>query len=592
VASDEHNTLEAAVIAAGLDGTLAGDGPFTVFAPTDAAFAALPAGVVDALLEDPMGDLTQILLYHVVSGSAMAADLADGMMIETLNGASVTVGIVPPPPTVYDIIKNSDVHNTLETLVDAAGLDGALSAEGTLTVFAPTDEAFSVLPQEVVDQLLADPMGQLSQILQYHVTPSVIMAADLTPRTIGTSLTGLDYLITQDGNGDFVINANGGPGAKITVTDLAGSNGIVHVIDAIMIPTTTASVIFNSENFSILSQLLDGTGLLNTLNDPAGKTTLFAPTNQAFINLPSDILFSLADSDEELTNALLYHVTPGRTFADELSDQLEITTAQGETVIITLNSDGAFINDAQIVVTDFFTGNGIIHVIDAVLIQAPETVMDVVIRSDVHNTLQLALDTAQLAEALQAPDGTFTLFAPTDEAFGLLPDGTIESLLENPTEDLQQILLYHALGSVVRSSDLMDGQEATTLQGDNVTVEIDNGSVFINNAQVIIADIETDNGVVHVIDAVLLPATNTVDLPASEADVYPSPAYDQVTVDFDATSFDQPILYIISQDGRAMRNVRGLTPGQSINVTALPTGIYTVVISDGKSAITKRITKI
>jgi len=228
VGSDDHNTLEAAVIAAGLDGTLAGDGPFTLFAPTDDAFAALPAGVVDALLEDPMGELTDILLYHAVSGEALSTDLTDGMEIETINGATVTVSIangtvminnatvtmadidatngvvhvidavlLPPDPlpTITDIVVGSDDHNTLEAAVIAAGLDGTLAGDGPFTVFAPTDAAFAALPAGVVDALLEDPMGELTQILLYHVVSGSAMAGDLADGMMIETLNGASVTV-------------------------------------------------------------------------------------------------------------------------------------------------------------------------------------------------------------------------------------------------------------------------------------------------------------------------------------------------------------------------------------------------------------
>ncbi|MFZ1336533.1 MAG: fasciclin domain-containing protein, partial [Saprospiraceae bacterium] len=176
VNSPDHNTLEAAVIAAGLADALSGDGPFTVFAPTDAAFDALPAGTVAALLND-IPTLTAILTYHVVGAKALSTDLSDGQVITTLNGKDVTVTIngngvfinnakvtvadieadngvvhvidavlLPPSNTVVDIIVNSPDHNTLEAAVIAAGLAGPLSGDGPFTVFAPTDAAFDALP--------------------------------------------------------------------------------------------------------------------------------------------------------------------------------------------------------------------------------------------------------------------------------------------------------------------------------------------------------------------------------------------------------------------------------------------------------------
>jgi len=211
VNSPDHETLEAAVIAADLVGTLSGDGPFTVFAPTDDAFAALPAGTVEALLEDPAGDLTQVLLYHVLSGQVESGDLSDGLMATTINGADIAVGIAggvvtingatvttanvpatngvvhvidavllpPAPQTILDVVVNSPMHTTLQVAVEAAGLGGALSGAGPLTLFAPTDDAFAALPAGTVEALLEDPSGALTDVLLYHVVEGAVQAADL-----------------------------------------------------------------------------------------------------------------------------------------------------------------------------------------------------------------------------------------------------------------------------------------------------------------------------------------------------------------------------------------------------------------------------
>ncbi len=138
------------------------------------------------------------------------------------------------------------------------------------------------------------------------------------------------------------------------------------------------------------------------------------------------------------------------------------------------------------------------------LVSAQNTVVDVIITSDIHNTLEAAVIAADLVETLSG-EGPFTVFAPTDAAFADLPDGLLDDLLADPAGDLTDILLYHVLAADVRSTDLFDGQMATTINGQDVTVSINADGIFINDAQVIVADIVTDNGVVHVIDAVLVP---------------------------------------------------------------------------------------
>jgi len=139
---------------------------------------------------------------------------------------------------------------------------------------------------------------------------------------------------------------------------------------------------------------------------------------------------------------------------------------------------------------------------------AQNTVVDVIVNSTDHDTLEAAVIAAELADDLSGP-GPFTVFAPTDAAFASLPAGTIETLLADPTGALAQILLYHVVGGQALSTDLSDGQSVATLQGQTVTVTINVNGVFINNAQVIVADIVTDNGVIHVIDAVLVPQTTS-----------------------------------------------------------------------------------
>lgn len=137
-------------------------------------------------------------------------------------------------------------------------------------------------------------------------------------------------------------------------------------------------------------------------------------------------------------------------------------------------------------------------------LSAQKTVVDIVVGSEAHTTLEAAVIAAELAEALQG-EGPFTVFAPTDAAFAALPEGTVASLLEDPTGALANILLFHVVSGKAYSKDLSDGQKIATLQGENVMVKLKDGKAYINGAMVSMADIKADNGVVHVIDAVIIP---------------------------------------------------------------------------------------
>ena len=168
----------------------------------------------------------------------------------------------------------------------------------------------------------------------------------------------------------------------------------------------------------------------------------------------------------------------------------------------------------MVTVVDIEADNGVVHVINAVLVPEsdPEpvtTVVDIIVNSEDHNTLEAAVIAADLVDALSG-EGPFTVFAPTDEAFSALPDGTLDLLLQDPTGQLTDILTYHVhSGDMIMSDEMSDGDQILTLNGQDLTVSIQNGNVYINDAMVTIADIEADNGVVHVINAVLVPSTNT-----------------------------------------------------------------------------------
>jgi uncharacterized surface protein with fasciclin (FAS1) repeats len=194
-----------------------------------------------------------------------------------------------------------------------------------------------------------------------------------------------------------------------------------------------------------------------------------------------------------------------------LSNNQVVTTLLGTDITVTINANGVFIDNAQVIVADLVADNGVVHVIDAVLLPpAPSnSIYDIVSNSADHTTLKAAINACALDGTLSGP-GPFTLFAPTDAAFDLLPAGTVAALL-NDIPQLTDILLHHVVGDSVMSTMLSNNQVVTTLLGTDITVTINANGVFIDNAQVIVADLVADNGVVHVIDAVLLPSTTSTE---------------------------------------------------------------------------------
>ena len=253
-------------------------------------------------------------------------------------------------------------------------------------------------------------------------------------------------------------------------------------------------------SFKTLVAAVKAAGLVDTLKG-AGPFTVFAPTDEAFAKLPKGTLDSLLkpENKQKLTSILTLHVVPGRLAAADVSGASNATTVQGTDLLFAASGDGVTVDRAKVVQADIFATNGVIHVIDRVLL--PKNVVQTASVAGQFKTLLAAAKAAGLVEALQAPDATLTVFAPTDKAFSSLPPGTVEDLLRPANRSrLAAILKYHVLPRRL----LLMSQSLTTLQGKNVQVRT-GGSARVEEATVLLADIQTTNGVIHVIDQVLLP---------------------------------------------------------------------------------------
>nr|MBX2876295.1 fasciclin domain-containing protein [Saprospiraceae bacterium] len=323
-----------------------------------------------------------------------------------------------------------------------------------------------------------------------------------------------------------------------------------------------------------------------------GPFTLFAPTDAAFGLLPDGTVETLLqDPTGDLANILLHHAVSGSVASGDLSDNQVVETLFGKNVIVNITADGVFINDAKVSMADVPADNGIVHVIDAVLIPT-NTVLDIVLESTAHDTLEVAILAAELDDDLSG-EGPFTLFAPTDSAFANLPAGTIETLLQDPTGDLATILLYHALDSEVRSTDLTDGQMATTIQGEQIMVTINADGVFINDAQVIMADIPADNGVVHVLNAVILPPSITAveDLSASDfnIEVFPNPVSNTLNINIFEEGLGEADVLLWNIYGQKVRQWSWTQGSYQVNVNDLPTGNYLLEFRTDKGRVQQQI---
>lgn len=295
-ANNEVSTLVTAIQAAGLEGTLSGEGPYTVFAPNNSAFEDLPDGLLDALLQpENQQTLSQILTYHVVEGKMDAAAVTQAIQegggsaaLTTVGGGTLTAtidnevviltdaqgnaarvlatdmkasngvihlisavmlpqGVDPaallPAADIVSVAMSNEQFSTLVTAVQAAGLVETLQQPGPYTIFAPTNAAFEQLPEGTVETLLQpDNQSTLQGILTYHVVAGSVSAEDLLQAisdnggsyTIST-VNGASLTASLSGNNVILTDAAGNQ-ATVVSTDIAGSNGLIHVIDKVVMP--------------------------------------------------------------------------------------------------------------------------------------------------------------------------------------------------------------------------------------------------------------------------------------------------------------------------------------------------------------------
>ena len=259
-------------------------------------------------------------------------------------------------------------------------------------------------------------------------------------------------------------------------------------------------------NFNTLVAAVKAAGLVDALsgND---QLTVFAPTDAAFEKLDPALVQSLLQPEnrDKLKAILTYHVVPGRVKAADAYGLNSAASLLGQRLNLNLRGDIAKINDAEIVTTDIECRNGVIHVIDQVMLPALKNIPETAVDAGVFNTLVAAAGAADLVGVLGG-EGPFTVFAPTDEAFAKLPEGTVESLLlpENK-QKLVNILKYHVVSGRVYDDDAVKAKSASTLLGRSVDISFSAEGLKINDAKVAGKNVDTSNGVIHIIDSVLMP---------------------------------------------------------------------------------------
>lgn len=475
-----------------------------------------------------MQNLSKYLLVFAFLFAIVACNDEDDMMPE------------PDAPNLVDAASQAGL-TTLLAAVEAAGIGPDLLNANAITVFAPTNEAFAAALEAFnVTDLggLVTAIGgpdNLETVLGFHVVPAVAFAADLASTNTFTTVSGQQLTVNRSGNAVTVVDATGAT-ANVVTADVKISNGVVHVIDRVLLPeldlpSAPAPNLVDAATEAGLSTLLAAVtavdGLAETLLG-LDAITVFAPTNDAFaaaleaFNVTSleQLVIKIGGIDN-LQTVLGFHVVPAVAFAADLAATNTFTTVAGQSLTVARNGSGVTVTDAagnvaNVVTADVAIENGVVHVIDRVLLPALDlpNIVEAATAADL-TTLLAAVTAAGLGETLLGAE-EITVFAPTNDAFADLLEAleltSLEGLIDAlGAEAVVKVLGFHVVPAVAFSFDLAEGANTVpTLAGEDLTVTRTGNNVTVTDAagntfNVVTANVAIENGVVHVIDGVLLP---------------------------------------------------------------------------------------
>jgi transforming growth factor-beta-induced protein len=522
VANADFETLVAAVQAAGLAETLSGEGPFTVFAPTDDAFAA----ALDALgltAEELLADtetLTQILTYHVVPGAVLAADVVNLESATTVQGEDIAITVDGDSV----MVNNANVVAT-----DIEASNGVIHVIDAVILPPSIVEAMGMMEEPVAEEgmMTMEEMNSMVHIRVAHFSPDT-PAVDVYVNGELSAVQGLEFPAITDwislepgvyniavapagtsledaaiGPADFTLNAPG----WITIAAV-GSLEAGTLAPAIIDETSAYTDELPEDNARITVfhgiedapavdvRLADGTVLIPALAFPGsqgGNDGVFV------LDVPAgsyDLQVVPAGATEPVVIDL-----PGTEVA---AGMYYLVAATG-----TLENPGAAVAATDLMALMMPAEEAMAEE-EAMMEEPAESIVDIAVANEDFETLVAAVQAAGLAETLDG-EGPFTVFAPTDDAFEAAFEAlgvTADDVLAD-TEGLTQILLYHVVDGAVLAETVVGLDAATTLQGSDVTITVDeDGRVFLNDTiEVTTTDIQASNGVIHVIDGVLLPAS-------------------------------------------------------------------------------------
>ncbi|XP_076463207.1 transforming growth factor-beta-induced protein ig-h3-like [Babylonia areolata] len=567
------NDLLKAVSQAGLEEELA-RGNFTVFAPQDGAF---PPQLLNSYLvpgegislrdrswkfsqkpfrdeeeeeeEEEIQDLETVVLGHLLPEPRRLSSFSDEDVLQTGSplDSTVRVNFYSRPermttvncvkvtssdhlasngvlhvveellPTVtsslVDFVRQDKQFSYLKTALARVNLVSSLQKDGQFTLLAPTNSAFQRLDKGLLDRLMSGNPVCLDKVVKNHILPNVICTPIIQGKAKTRNQLNAYVNLTRTEDKKLFVND-----AQVVRSDVMATNGVMHVIDAVLIPDDALDLVSVAKKNGLTEfvQLADAAGMTSVLQNMS-DVTVFAPSNEAIQALPPEVMKKLWSDPDLLQSVLNFHVVPEEIDCRHMfsNRRLETLNPKGR-VYVNKYSSFPFgrqrvstVQCAPITERNVASCNGLLHVVDRVLLPPSGNVVDVLAADSNYSTLVRLLKKGGLADSLQE-EGPFTLFAPTNEAFKELGKETLKEL-EGDSERLASILKLHINNGHLCCSGILHGswwhpQRVRTLGGHALSLSRDyRGQALVNDAVIGSCDNSATNGVVHGIDSVLMP---------------------------------------------------------------------------------------
>ncbi|XP_017346349.1 periostin, osteoblast specific factor b isoform X1 [Ictalurus punctatus] len=503
-----------------------GPGSYTFFAPSNEAWDLLDTEVRGALVSNVNIELYNALHYHMANKRLLTKDLKNGLTVKsmyndltlfinhypngvvTVNCARIIHGnqvatngvvhvidrvITAVSNTIQDVLEVEDDLSSLNTVASNAGLLEKLGKPGHFTLFAPTNDAFSKLDNEVMDRLMGN-KGALQALFNYHLLDSVQCSEAIMSGTAYETVEGSNIEIGCDGDS---LTVNGVQ--MVLKKDIVTSNGVIHLIDQVLMPDSAKQVLeLVGQSQSTFGDMVSELGLTAAMR-PKAEYTLLAPINAAF----SDEVMSM---DQSILRVILEnHILKKKIVLSQLFNGQRLETLGGKFLRVFIYRTAVCIENACLIRGSKEGTNGALHLMKTLIKPAESNMFQLLTEHGGFKIFLSLMEAAGLTDLLKQ-EGDFTLFAPSDEALAGLTEREISILKRDPNA-LRTILLYHFSKGIFIGGGLESGVTnlLKSLQGSYLKVLFGNDGVRVNSVQVPKSDLMASNGVIHISKSLLYP---------------------------------------------------------------------------------------